>query len=257
MNGKLIATVVVLALVQIAASSSSWAEELSYEERKERFEFFTACGPMNLVVEGLDKDAQSLGLSESRLTAAIESRLRSARLFSSDADRYLYLNVNVVGRAFSVTLKFNKRMRDLDSREISLSPSWDAGTTGTHGSGSQFVIDAAIAMFDRFLVDYLRVNEAECGPSPVVDVASDPAVQQLADNQIDTAIRLRHPDYDKTLETPEFMEWLNADATRRAVAETTRNPAVMIGLFDQFEESRAANPPKKAPSKGSDNGVSD
>ena len=78
----------------------------------ERFQLFNACRPMSLVVEDLNDDARDIGLNESRLRVAADSRLRAARLYTSDRSRAgfsrLYVNVNVVGPAFNISLEYDK-----------------------------------------------------------------------------------------------------------------------------------------------------
>ena len=88
----------------MAASESEWGQDM------QRFELFNACEPFDLVIEGLDSDARKTGLTKESITMAAESRLRSARLYSSVATgAYLYVNVNVVGDAFTLNLSFNKK----------------------------------------------------------------------------------------------------------------------------------------------------
>lgn len=53
-------------------------------ERVERFELFGDCKPMALVVERLPPDAARIGLTVDSLQAAVESRLRAARLHDSE-----------------------------------------------------------------------------------------------------------------------------------------------------------------------------
>ena len=81
------------------------------EEDLDFLELFSECRPMHLIVESLPPDALEIGLTVNSIQAAAESRLRSARLYDSSraASNYLYINVNVVGRAFSTGLKYNKK----------------------------------------------------------------------------------------------------------------------------------------------------
>ena len=65
------------------------------------FQLWSACPPLDLIVEGLPEDAEEIGLTRERIQTAAESRLRAARLYDAEAGHYLYVNVNVVGRAFS------------------------------------------------------------------------------------------------------------------------------------------------------------
>ena len=134
----------------------------------ERFMLFNACRPMRLVVEGLGDDAAKIGLTEESLQVAAESRLRGARLYTEDFVRadlaYLYVNINVVGRAYSITVHYNKRVSDALG-EFGTAITWTSGSTGTSGTGN-FIVSGLSKHLDRFLAAYLRVNEDACG-SPV------------------------------------------------------------------------------------------
>lgn len=133
--------------------------------RLERFRLFNACRPMILVVERLGDDAGKIGLAEENLQVAAESRLRAARLYTEDSERadfaYLYVNINVVGRAYSISVHFNKRVSDTLG-EFGTAITWTSGSTGTSGNGS-FIVSNLSQHLDRFLAAYLRVNEDACG----------------------------------------------------------------------------------------------
>ncbi len=73
------------------------------------FRLWNACRPLDLVVEGLTEDAEEIGLTRERIQTAAESRLRAARLYDAEAaDHYLYVNVNVVRRAFSIGVGYRQ-----------------------------------------------------------------------------------------------------------------------------------------------------
>ena len=55
------------------------------------FELFAECKPMDLFVEGLP-------------SAAAESRPQAARLFSPESKQTLYININVLSAAFSISM---------------------------------------------------------------------------------------------------------------------------------------------------------
>lgn len=136
---------------------------LSHAQSQDRFELFTGCEPMRLVVERLGEDARNIGLSVERITNSVESRLRSAKLFSSERQRqYLYININVVGRAFSISVEFKKRVFDPRSGLSTYATTWEHGGTGTHGQDASFMISGLSERIDAFIVEYLRVNEQEC-----------------------------------------------------------------------------------------------
>ena len=94
-----------------------------------------------------------------------ESRLRAARLFTSTtpADTYLYVRVSVVGGAFAMRLEFKKRVSDSLSGESFLAGTWNSGVTGTHGRDADYILQGLSEWLDRFVLEYLRVNEAACG----------------------------------------------------------------------------------------------
>ncbi len=67
---------------------------------------------MILVIEGLSDDATDIGLTEGAVETAGHSRLRAARLYTDAkiemSRSCLYVNVNVVGGAFSLSIEFKK-----------------------------------------------------------------------------------------------------------------------------------------------------
>ena len=144
-------------------SSTAVGETSTFKERHARFQLFSDCGPMQIFVEELDEDAANIGLTEGPILAAAESRLRSARLYSTEADQYLYINVNVVDVAFSARLEFNKVVSDPLSGERLYATTWNIGSFGTHAGDSGFILSDISQHLDKFLVEFLRVNEEACG----------------------------------------------------------------------------------------------
>lgn len=137
--------------------------ELLIDERLDRFGLFTGCRPISVVVESLGKDAKDIGLDQDTLILAVESRLRSARIYAADSRFSLYLRVSVVGSAFSHQLVFSKPMFDMASGEPGVAKTWMNSGTGTHGRDSTYIVGRVREQMDQFLVDYLRVNEPDCG----------------------------------------------------------------------------------------------
>ena len=128
-----------------------------------RFRLFNGCKPMSLVVESLHDDAGKIRLTRARLQAAVESRLRSARPYDeSSTTAYLYVNVAVVGRAFGIDLEYNKLVSDIATGELGMATTWNIGSTGTHGGDASYIVSSLSEKLDRFLVEYLRVNESAC-----------------------------------------------------------------------------------------------
>ena len=147
-----------LALVAVTATGQD------FDTRFNRFQLFNNCEPIKLTIEDLDDDAADIGLTKERLVLAVESRLRGARLYTEDGIQpFLNLMVNVVGEAFSISLDYNKPVRDFASGEVFYAPTWHAGGAGTHGAaGAEFIVSGVSRNLDQFLTEYLRVNEAAC-----------------------------------------------------------------------------------------------
>ena len=113
--------------------------------------------------------AAAIGLTEGALQATAESRLRAARLDTEDATKaglaYLYVNVNVTGRAVGVSVQYNKFLTDEFGKAAPAS-TWHTGSTGTHGGDASYIVSNLSQHLDRFLAAYLRVNEEACGSQP-------------------------------------------------------------------------------------------
>ena len=145
------------AIAKIAPKLKYW--------KTDRFKLFNDCLPMPLAVEGLNNDASKIGLTEEMLQAAVESRLRSARLYSKDALSSglarLYVNVTVIGPAFSISVEYRKLVID-HFGHVDITATWNTGSTGTHGRDGGYIVSSLSQHMDKFLVDYLRVNEKAC-----------------------------------------------------------------------------------------------
>ena len=146
-----------LALVMVSATGQD--APTPYD----RFQLFNNCQPMRLAVEELPDAAADIKLTTERLVLAAESRLRGARLYTEDFDQpFLYLNVNVVGAAFNTSLEYRKHVLDPVTSEYFWTTTWDAGATGQHGGDAEYIVSDVSYQLDRFLTEYLRVNEAAC-----------------------------------------------------------------------------------------------
>ena len=160
MGSRLTRAALLLSALALPFSASGAAGEITDFKR---FRLFADCRPMRLVVEDLPGGVLKIGLTKEAIRAAVESRLRSARLYDSRASHYLYVNVNVAGRAFSISLEFNKRVRDILSGDTGRAATWNRGSTGTHGGNANYIVSSVSRHMDKFLVEFLRVNEKACG----------------------------------------------------------------------------------------------
>lgn len=133
----------------------------------DRFRLFNECRPMTLSVEGLRDAVKEIGLTEERLRLATESRLRAARLYTDSSEAAssanLYVNVNVVSRAYCISLEYGKEVFDPATFHSVPTMTWNSGSTGTYGLDAGFIVQNLSEHLDRFLAAYLRVNEPACG----------------------------------------------------------------------------------------------
>ena len=146
--------------------STAIGQNTELDRSYQRFELYNACDPMEIVIEKLSDDARAIGITNESLQVAAESRLRAARLYTDDAAKasgsYLYLLVGVSGRAFLAEIGYAKPVADHFGQHAGVL-TWRSGPViGTHGRDSGFIMSSVYRELDRFLVEYLRVNEEAC-----------------------------------------------------------------------------------------------
>ena len=132
----------------------------------DKFMLWSECKPIPLTKEdlGLGDDAEKISLSKEAIETAIRSRMRAARIYSENTKNiFLYVNVIIVGNAFNITAELRKVATDQASSNIGWAATWDIGLTGTHGNNANFIISSVAQVTDKFIDEYLRVNEAACG----------------------------------------------------------------------------------------------
>ena len=146
----------------------------------ERFELWSGCLPMRYIVD-VDEDAREIGVTSENVNAAVESRLRGARLYTTEesdsapdsrlrggllyahiSTRSLHVDVRVLGPAFSSTLRFGKLLHDPASGTRGLADTWVDHVLGTHGRDGTYILRTVSELLDRFIARYLRVNETAC-----------------------------------------------------------------------------------------------
>ena len=99
---------------------------------QKRFELYSECKPMAIgVALGNYSDEAVQGLIEEDIQAAIESRLRAARLYDCAANSYLLFHVYLMdtsaGWAYNTDVSFNKFVRDEASGQRRLASTWERG----------------------------------------------------------------------------------------------------------------------------------
>ena len=130
------------------------------------------CQTLPLAIEPFIHDEAEIGLTEERIQTIAESRLRAARLYHDSglaavlrADHYLYVNVLVVGNAFSFNVGYRKKLHDEKSGMSNFAQTWSTGGAGTHGRDAGYILQSLSENMDMFIVEYLRVNEDACNGS--------------------------------------------------------------------------------------------
>ena len=130
----------------------------------ERFQLWAGCEPMslNIVVDDTTEDGPKL--TEESVRSAVESRLRSARLYSDEpTDVQLGVTADRFGNSasFQFNVRLWKKVLDMNTGLRYGSSTWE---TRAHGRGPPEYVRATLSKhIDRFLIAYLRVNEAACG----------------------------------------------------------------------------------------------
>ena len=155
-----------LALATLSAATGMNADDT--RARVERFQLWNDCRPVRLRIDDLSEHEAKIGLTKEAVAVAVRSRLRAARIYTdgditaTEAPAAVYMSIGVVGPAFTVHSRFAKAVRDIASGVSNYATTWDYGQYGTHGDDPDAIIRAASKIADRFLDDYLRVNEAAC-----------------------------------------------------------------------------------------------
>ena len=148
-----------VALAIVLATPAGAAEKIT---ERDRFELWNGCRPMGLVVETLPKAATDIGLTGEAVAVAARSRLRAARLYDDDASALFWVSVGAAGTAHGIIVGYYKRVKDEASDMAQLAMTWFSGSTGMHGRNSSYVLSAVTEQVDKFIDEYLRVNESAC-----------------------------------------------------------------------------------------------
>lgn len=141
------------------------ADEIAQDDI-DRAALLTGCAPMITTVS-VQKHNTDIDLTTKTVEAAVDSRLRSARLYDSTPTespgiQALRVSSSVVGRSFSVDVDLIRWVPDTGNGYPGLVPVWESGTTGTHGGSGQYVLGVVSEHLDAFLAKYLRINEVPC-----------------------------------------------------------------------------------------------
>lgn len=131
---------------------------------------------MWLTITVTGEEAEEIALTRERVRTMAASRLRAARLYMDglswrrDDDRtlasvwsgWLEVDIATYDQAFHITGAYNKLLRDPVTDLTRWASTWIVGGVGTHGGNAGFVMQTLSEHLDRFLLEYLRMNEDSC-----------------------------------------------------------------------------------------------
>ena len=156
------------------------ADDGTLEERLDRgtifgggcFELWTGCGNIatigGSIVLFLDGERveEYIGLRTSTIANAVQSRLRAAGVYSAETrgnDNFLSLVVRFYGRGdYTMSLQFSKGfLRDKYGFSGNIS-TWETSSHGRHAGSASFLMESVRQKLDRFMNQYLLVNEPAC-----------------------------------------------------------------------------------------------
>ena len=159
-------TTIIAALMLASASVQAQDSQAEFVQQQFRFQFYTTCAPVHLNVLDVDVEAEAWGLTKDAITTTVRSRLRAARIYTSEV-RLPSLNVEVAVLKHAFSLRFSL-MRILDDPEYvtrGFGYTWFDNRMGIHTEdhqGSNFILQEVGHLTDQFIDQYLAVNESAC-----------------------------------------------------------------------------------------------
>lgn len=129
------------------------------------YRLFTRCEPIQVSVYLSENE---IGLTEERIRNVVESRLRAARLYDQNDSRpLLTVSVDMMAEReftvvpYSLEIEFHKWLfDDITGREF-IAGIYDTANYGRSGDAG-FIIQIISEHMDRFINEYLRINESAC-----------------------------------------------------------------------------------------------
>ncbi len=159
-------TLVLALAAPLAGQTDSGASD------KERFDLLTKCQPLLLAVSVTGDEASKIRLTRLRVRTMAESRLRAARIYNGLTEAgapvgapALSVRVDTLDDGPPVVSFGVSLVKDLDDPVTGLRwgvHTWERSHYGVHGGDAGFVMQALSETLDRFILEYLRVNEAWC-----------------------------------------------------------------------------------------------
>lgn len=118
---------------------------------------------LRVLVEALDKDAETRGLTFQQIKTATELRLRREGIQIADGGEndcpFIYVKINTLDRAYSINISINEWVVLTRDQSIScFAATWSAASIGT-SSRPEYILNTGLGgLLDYFLNDYYKAN---------------------------------------------------------------------------------------------------
>ena len=168
--------IAIVATVMALGAAPASAQNLTQEQEVALFQLFTRCEPVFPTV-AVERSSEYLEeeLTDSVLEEVVFTGLRSAGLLGeTEKPPFLYVAVGVVHWAYVVRVELLKLVTDRETDIAGATPTWRTYRYGIHSGDPAHVVSSVGTALQRFLEDYLLVNESVCGESG--DSGADSAV---------------------------------------------------------------------------------
>ena len=157
---------VIGAFLLISTTCQAQNQSAVLQQELARFQLYSGCDPVHLVVEYEQENAGTLDLTESRIETTVRSRLRSAHIYNDTTNLPgLFVHVRVIGVAVAVNVDFFLGLFSPDADLSGPAATWTISTLGTHSSGAEgagFILGIVSEYTDIFIDQYLAINESAC-----------------------------------------------------------------------------------------------
>lgn len=147
----------------LALSMPATNSPADWREEYKRFQLWSNCEPMSLVVEELGEDADRIGLRRESIVATAERGLRSVRHYDPSADRsYLYVVATVGKTIFNVRVAYSKLVQDTYTQLTYHADTWDRSVFGLHGDDPERIRLQVRNLVTTFALAFGSVNAEFC-----------------------------------------------------------------------------------------------
>ncbi len=160
-------------IVQTAEASS----------KMQRFQLYTRCLGVHLVVEELPDNAERINLTREQIIKVAMDKLQKAQLYvprkfvvgaPDEIHPILYVNVNLSRTAFSIGIELRKVVLDNYSKREEYAVTWRIGTVGVHGFRNQFILRMVDKYTGVFIEEWTRVNRPKCAEDDMIKPEQGP-----------------------------------------------------------------------------------